>query len=88
MANTALADAISRRPGAPEVHLLVDNGCTDNPTHSGPQRFPIRALGRFVHPSLFDHIITLSALDLSSGDAEHDATEVLEWLDRSERVVG
>lgn len=88
VANTALADAISRRPGAPEVHLLVDNGFTASPTNAGPRRFPIRALGRFVHPSLFDHVITLSALALSSGDAEHDATAVLEWLDRSERVVG
>ena len=88
IANTVLADAISRRAGAPEVHLLVDHAWTDNPTHSGPLRFPIRALGRFVHPSLFDHVITLSALDLSSGDAEHDATAVLEWLDRRESAVG
>ncbi len=108
VANTSLADAIGSRPGAPEVHLLVDNAGTDNPTHSGPQRFPIRALGRFVHPSLFDHVVTLSGgdgdiyertarvahdaalppLTLSCDDAEQEATALLEWLHRRERVDG
>jgi hypothetical protein len=59
-ANTMLAAAIESRADSPEVHLLVDGSSTSRPTGSGPHRFPVRALGRFVHPSLFDHIVTLS----------------------------
>ena len=45
-----------------EVTMLVDNGATnDTPTHAGPLRFPARALGRYVHPSQFDEIVTLQS---------------------------
>ena len=67
LANTRLAAAIEQQPDAPEVHLLVDHAGGAAPTHAGPHRFPVRALNRFVHPSLFDHVVALA-------DAEGPAT--------------
>lgn len=59
-ANTEFALAMSNQSFAPEITLLVDNGITDaTPTHAGPLRFPARALGRYVHRSQFDDVITL-----------------------------
>lgn len=66
-ANNAFADTVRSLPNAPEVHLLVDNGGTSTPTFAGVQRFPSRALGRFIHPSLFDRIIELT--DVSDHDS-------------------
>ena len=63
LATTRLADAIGQQPDAPEVHLLVDHGGSAIPTHGGPRRFPVRALHRFVHPSLFDHVVALGPAD-------------------------
>ncbi|NTW42026.1 MAG: hypothetical protein HGA44_19460, partial [Cellulomonadaceae bacterium] len=40
-------------------HLLVDHAGSASPTRGGPRRFPVRAMSRFVHPSLFDHVVTL-----------------------------
>lgn len=59
MANQALADAFRELPGAPELHLLVDNAAGSAPVHAHAQRFPARALGRFVHASLFDDLVAL-----------------------------
>jgi len=58
-ANTEFAHAMSSKPTAPEITLLVDNGGEATPTNAGPLRLPARALGRFVHPSQFDDIISL-----------------------------
>ena len=80
-ANTLLAEAIAGQVAAPEVHLLVDGATTDRPTHAGPGRFPVRALGRFVHPSLFDHVVTL-AVDARDGFV---ATEG--WAEKSDMPV-
>ncbi|MGB8861586.1 MAG: glycosyltransferase family 1 protein [Ilumatobacteraceae bacterium] len=60
-ANAALADDIAALPDAPEVHVLVDHATLATPTYAGPRRFPVRALGRFVHPSQFDRVIVLDA---------------------------
>ncbi len=76
-ANTLLAEAIAGQVAAPEVHLLVDGATTDRPTHAGPGRFPVRALGRFVHPSLFDHVVTLAvdARDARAALVDHGAAQ-------------
>ncbi|MCE9623117.1 MAG: glycosyltransferase [Actinomycetia bacterium] len=63
-ANIAYAQSMSTKPNAPEITLLVDNSANDNSangnaTHGGPLRFPVRALGRFVHRSQFDDVIKL-----------------------------
>jgi len=94
LANTALADAFRALPIAPELHLLVDNDGGAQPIGSTPLRFPARALGRYVHRSLFDDIVVLetnaagrrqakaashSSLGLSS-DSASDATGLLAWL--------
>ncbi len=43
-----------------EVTILVDHAASDDmPTHAGPLRFPAGALGRYVHRSQFDEILTL-----------------------------
>ena len=56
-ANTELARAMSDRA---EVTMLVDHAAGDvTPTHAGPLRFPVRALGRYVHRSQFDEVLTL-----------------------------
>ena len=58
-ANNEFALAMSNQSLAPEITLLVDNGGQATPTKAGPLRFPARALGRSVHRSQFDDIITL-----------------------------
>lgn len=58
-ANQRFAASVAEREPQPEVTLLVDHGGTAEPTNAGPQRFPARALGRFVHRSQFDDIVTL-----------------------------
>ena len=94
LANTALADTIRASTAAPELHLLVDNDGSEQPIGSAPLRFPARALGRYVHRSLFDEIVMLettatgqrqakapfrSTLALSS-DSASDAAGLLAWL--------
>lgn len=68
-ANEALADAFRDLPSAPELHLLVDNAGRTEPAHAGRRRFPARALGRFVHASLFDDLVALSADGSNDGNA-------------------
>ena len=94
LANTALADAFQALPTAPELHLLVDNDGGAQPIGSTALRFPARALGRSVHRSLFDRIVTLgttatghrTAKDRSNGELElssnplRDAADLLTWL--------
>lgn len=52
-----LAEALRALPDAPDVDELVDWADTPTPTHGGPGRFPVRALGRFVPLSLYDHVV-------------------------------
>ena len=71
-ANTLVAEALGRQPDAPQVHLLVDGTSSPEPTAAGARRFPVRALGRFLHPSMFDHVVAVL------GDADdHVATAAL-----------
>lgn len=94
VANSALVDALRVLPMAPELHLLVDNDGGTQPIGATPLRFPARALGRYVHRSLFDEIVVLettsaggrqatapphSSLGLSS-DSANDAEGLLAWL--------
>ena len=94
LANSALADAFRALPMAPELHLLVDNDGSAQPIGSSPLRFPARAVGRYVHRSLFDEIVVIestatgrrqakapshSSLRLSS-DSVSDAAGLLAWL--------
>jgi glycosyltransferase involved in cell wall biosynthesis len=65
--NTEFALALRNQSPAAEITMLVDNGGEETPTHADPWRFPARALGRFVHRSQFDDIITLPLTD--SADA-------------------
>lgn len=59
-ANTEFALAVGNQSFAPEITLLVEHDARDDaPTEAGPLRFPARALGRYVHRSQFDDIITL-----------------------------
>lgn len=100
LANTALADAFEGLPTAPELHLLVDNDGSARPIGSSPLRFPARALGRYVHRSLFDEIVTVEttgagrrqatapshlSLGLSS-NAAGDAVALLAWLDATDEL--
>jgi hypothetical protein len=98
-ANVQLVEAVRAQPSAPEVHLLVDTAGTDNPTMAAADRFPMRALGRSVHPSLFDHVVTIShdgddrfaqladatRFALAGDDSVADAIALLSWLDAAER---
>ena len=59
LTNTAFADEIRALPEAAEVHLLVEHESLATATHAEVGRFPSLALGRFVHPSLFDEVIQL-----------------------------
>ena len=100
-ANAALADAVRALPSAPEVHLLVDNDGGAQPIGSTPLRFPARALGRYVHRSLFDEIVVLEdgadgarradaeahgAMELSS-DPARDAADLVGWLGMANEPV-
>lgn len=42
-----------------EVTALVDSAAHPEPVHAGPDRWPVRALGRFVKPWDFDHIVAV-----------------------------
>jgi len=72
-ANSALADAWRVSPTAPELHLLVDNDGSKRPIGATPLRFPARALGRSVHRSLFDDIVTLTVDRTGHRTAHTDA---------------
>ncbi len=63
-ANTSRVHELAKQSPLAEITLLVDNSANDHSTNdratnAGPQRFPVRALGRFVPRSQFDEVITL-----------------------------
>ena len=55
--NARVAEAL--RAGGADVTVLVDGGGSPEPTHATPDRWPVRALGRFVKPWDFDHVIAV-----------------------------
>ena len=75
--NEALVIALRAAPHAPELHVLVDNQGTDVPTHAMELRFPERALGRFVHRSLFDHVVTIDVDEHGNRTAREATGETL-----------
>jgi hypothetical protein len=52
-----LVDAL--RAGGSDVTALVDTGGSPEPTHAAGDRWPVRAIGRFVPPWDFDHVVAL-----------------------------
>ena len=52
-----LVDAL--RADGREVTALVDNAGSPEPTHATGDRWPVRAVGRFVPPWDFDHIVAV-----------------------------
>ena len=47
------------RAGGNDVTALVDPGGSPEPTHAAGDRWPVRAVGRFVPPWDFDHIVAV-----------------------------
>jgi glycosyltransferase involved in cell wall biosynthesis len=64
-ASTAVIAAINEqvvaalRAGGNHVTALVDNAGSPEPTNSGADRWPVRALGRYIRPWDFDHIVAV-----------------------------
>ncbi len=56
-ANEGLVDAL--RTAGSDVTVLVDNAGGPDPTPGGPDRWPVRAIGRFVKPWDFDHLVAV-----------------------------
>jgi glycosyltransferase involved in cell wall biosynthesis len=52
-----LVDALRTAGG--DVTALVDNAGSPEPTHAAGDRWPVRAVGRFVRPWDFDHIVAV-----------------------------
>jgi glycosyltransferase involved in cell wall biosynthesis len=65
-----LADAL--RAGGREVTALVDHAGSAEPTRSTGDRWPVRAVGRFVPPWNFDHIVAVLG-----SPAQHVATSAM-----------
>ena len=55
--NDAVVEAL--RATGHHVTSLVDNAGTPEPTAIGPDRWPVRAVGRFVKPWDLDHIVAV-----------------------------
>jgi glycosyltransferase involved in cell wall biosynthesis len=55
--NTGVLDAL--RSGGVDVVALVDNATSPDPTYAAPDRWPVRSVGRFVHPWDFDAILAV-----------------------------
>ena len=45
--------------GGLDVVALVDNATSPEPAHATPDRWPVRSVGRFVHPWDFDDILAV-----------------------------
>ena len=101
LANAALLGALRESPTAPEIHLLVDNDGSVEPIGATALRFPARALGRSVHRSLFDDIVSLQTnadgdrvarsaargvLGLPS-DSRDGASTLLDWLGSADQTA-
>jgi glycosyltransferase involved in cell wall biosynthesis len=54
---TALTDALRGADEGYSVHLLVDTSATVEPTRGGQGRSPVRAAGRSLPLSQFDHVV-------------------------------
>jgi glycosyltransferase involved in cell wall biosynthesis len=50
---------VALRAAGADVTVLVDASGSGEPTHAAPDRWPVRALGRFVKPWDFDHIVAV-----------------------------
>jgi hypothetical protein len=57
--DAATVDAIVRNRPDAEWVSFVDAGTSPEPTHANPNRWPVRALGRFVKPWDFDHVVAI-----------------------------
>ncbi len=55
--NAGVLDALRSRDV--DVVALVDTATTPDPTHAAPDRWPVRSVGRFVHPWDFDEIVAV-----------------------------
>jgi hypothetical protein len=56
-ANTAVVAAL--RAAGTDVVVLVDAGGSPEPTHAAPDRWPVRAVGRYVKPWDVDHVVAV-----------------------------
>lgn len=70
VANSALVDGL-RLLGA-DVVELVDHGRSPTPVHATAERWPVRAMGRFVKPWDFDHVVAVLG-----GAQDHLATSAM-----------
>jgi glycosyltransferase involved in cell wall biosynthesis len=57
--NEAIVGAITRHRSDTEWTVFVDSATSPEPTHANPNRWPVRALGRFVKPWDFDHVVAI-----------------------------
>jgi glycosyltransferase involved in cell wall biosynthesis len=55
----SLLGALHRAEGGPDVDVFIDASASPEPTHGEPERFPVRALGRYQKPWNYDHIIAV-----------------------------
>ncbi len=55
--NDGVVDAL--RSVGSDVTVFVDNAGAADPTHAGPDRWPVRAVGRFVKPWDLDHLVAV-----------------------------
>ena len=65
---SATSDRVARRSagvvdalcaGGTDVVALVDTAAAPEPTHAAPDRWPVRAVGRFVHPWDVDDVVAV-----------------------------
>ena len=59
IAETNSAIVAELRAAGADVTVFVDGSGSGEPTHAAPDRWPVRALGRFVKPWDFDHIVAV-----------------------------
>jgi hypothetical protein len=57
--NDAIVQAIGRHTTDTEWVVFVDAATSPEPTRANPNRWPVRALGRFVKPWDFDHVVAI-----------------------------
>ena len=55
----SLVGALHHVDDGPDLDVFVDASASPEPTHAGPERFPVRALGRYQKPWNYDHIIAV-----------------------------
>jgi glycosyltransferase involved in cell wall biosynthesis len=85
--NSGVLDAL--RSAGVDVVALVDTAMASEPTHAAPDRWPVRAVGRFVNPWDFDAVVAAlgAAPDHLATSAMARTTPCHLWI-HDQAVVG